>query len=1095
MKKIVFLLLFNGILLSTFSQITNGTINYELRADAFYQSCDNDAFSSDDNEVRIGLTSDANTGGTSTWTSGGSGASCSGNNYVRRWQSDAPSTTTTTNLLLYENVGRNNISNDFTINKESWEEDGSADCSSSGDACTSTASVAYTFKSGTKTPCRFWSYGGTADVASAWSSGNSNISLKSAWRYANGAACASPLTFGSLTNGVTYTHVNSNRSAPTGANANKGYTNVLGNAANDVFYSFTLSAPTVVTISTDNSETNYDTNLRLYNSNCGTEIASDDDSGITYASGLSSVLTRALCAGTYVVMVEGYSTNTGDFNLSIVGTALTSVTGGTIAGITDGGNICTGADPGAFTNSADGSGGFTVAAYSYGTTSYQWESSTTSSSSGFSNISGATSATYDPGTLSATTWFRRKTTDACSNTAYSNVIQVIVRPTPTATISGTASVCVGAASPNITFTNPQSLPVMVTYNINGGSNSTVNVAANSTSNVAQVTSSVNIYTYNLVSVAYQTAPTCTNTISGNAAITVVAQPTLSNPSLTNATICIGGSTAISTTVSGGTGTFNYQWQYSANGSTGWANVTTGTPTAFTYTSATSATLNIATTNLASAATSYYRCLLSTNTPAGAGCAATSANGVLTLVADPTSPSVSTKSPNVTSVCAGATLTTSIPTGGLAGVACSLEYRYTQNGGSTFSAASATLPTLTATATGYHAIEVRRNNCLLGCDQATAWQEIARWTVIADPAISGTTQPPSPICPGGSGTFTVTATGGTDGTGATIRTQQWQYSANGSTGWANVIDGTPTGVVYGGTGTSTSLSFSTTDGTTPAGTYYYRCIVGATGTDCGSVTSATLSMTVNAEAAPPTATMSPAVGCLGTSLTLINPTLGAGGAGTQTFQYSTTSGTGGFSGTVPSITAVLGSNSIWIRTTPGGSGCNNSTATQYTWTVLALPTATAPSAQTYCHNALTSAIPLTGTPSGVTFNISGGATIGLANQTGLTAIPAFTPITGSATVSIMPVSNGCTGTAVTYNITVNPRPTATTCKTDDPCQTIAGTIKVQITGGTSPYTITYSPSGTPASPIVTSSASTTISGLTGGQTYNFTVSDANGCIAP
>jgi hypothetical protein len=287
-----------------------------------------------------------------------------------------------------------------------------------------------------------------------------------------------------------------------------------------------------------------------------------------------------------------------------------------------------------------------------------------------------------------------------------------------------------------------------------------------------------------------------------------------------------------------------------------------------------------------------------------------------LVADPVSPTAATKSPNATSVCEGSTLTISSPTGGSAGLGCVLEYRSTQDGGTTFSAPSNTIPILTANLGGFDAIQIRYNSCATGCDQPTTWVTIGQWTVIADPAISATTQPPNPICVGGSGTFTVTATGGTDGTGATVRTQQWQYSADGSTGWANVVDGTPTGITYGVTGTATSLSASTT---AIPGTYYYRVIVGATGDNCASVTSGVLSMTVVADPTPPTATQSPSTTtvCIGASLTLINPVLGSGGAGTQTFEYSTTGGTP-WSTTVPTLNPVSAGNySIWIRTNPTG----------------------------------------------------------------------------------------------------------------------------------------------------------------------------------
>lgn len=81
-----------------------------------------------------------------------------------------------------------------------------------------------------------------------------------------------------------------------------------------------------------------------------------------------------------------------------------------------------------------------------GTYTYQWESSTTSSSSGYSNISGATSMSYDPPSFSApttttTTYYRRKATSGV--TVNSNVVSITKSPAPlannTISYSGTAT--------------------------------------------------------------------------------------------------------------------------------------------------------------------------------------------------------------------------------------------------------------------------------------------------------------------------------------------------------------------------------------------------------------------------------------------------------------------------------------------------------------------------------------------------------------------------------------------------------------------------------------------------------------------------------
>lgn len=398
-------------------QISNNQINYELRVDQWRQTCDNDVLSTDDNEVRIGLTSDNNTGGTASWTSGGNGATCGGNNYVRRWQADAPSTVTNSNTLLYSCLDRTNNANSFTINHSSWEEDGSYDCDPSGDACHSFGNWDITFKSATKTPNRFWANNGTVNVASFVTGQSGDFSAKTVWRYTNGNSCENALDFGTLTSGVIKTHTNANLAPPIGASANMGYTNLLGNTAPDVYYRFTVTKTSTVIISTANAGTNFDTYLRLYDStSCGTQIAFNDD----YGGGITSTINIILCPGTYTILVEGFNVNAGDFALSVLATN-SPLVANTISGISNATTVCAGSDPGSFDTSVVSFGGNPTLAY-------QWEASITSNNSGFASIAGETSSTYDPSTISQTTWFRRKTTDSCGTIVYSNVIQVVVNP-------------------------------------------------------------------------------------------------------------------------------------------------------------------------------------------------------------------------------------------------------------------------------------------------------------------------------------------------------------------------------------------------------------------------------------------------------------------------------------------------------------------------------------------------------------------------------------------------------------------------------------------------------------------------------------------
>ncbi|GAP45248.1 protein containing HYR domain [Lentimicrobium saccharophilum] len=190
------------------------------------------------------------------------------------------------------------------------------------------------------------------------------------------------------------------------------------------------------------------------------------------------------------------------------------------------------------------------------------------------------------------------------------------------------------------------------------------------------------------------------------------------------------------------------------------------------------------------------------------------------------------------------------------------------------------------------------------------------------------------------------------------------------------------------------------------------------------------------------------GCTGNAVTfpvLVNPTPVAVSPGDQSFcngiatpvinltgtpsgvTFNVSGGTGiGLANqngitAIPSFVPTTGTATISI--TPVANGCTGSPVT-FTITVYDLPTAVAPSDQMYCNGETTTVISLSGTPTGVVFDISGGAAVGLANQTGVTQIPSFTATTGSATVTITPQANGCTGTAVTYDILVHPTPTVT-----------------------------------------------------------------------
>ena len=133
---------------------------------------------------------------------------------------------------------------------------------------------------------------------------------------------------------------------------------------------------------------------------------------------------------------------------------------------------------------------------------------------------------------------------------------------PTATISGTTSVCQNGTSPSVTLTGANGTPPYTfTYNINGGANIVVSsVGASSAVNVAASSGTVGTFNYNLVSVAYGVTPTISNNQSGTATVTVKQIPTVAISGTT--TICSGSTGTVTFT-----GSPNAIITYNINGGT------------------------------------------------------------------------------------------------------------------------------------------------------------------------------------------------------------------------------------------------------------------------------------------------------------------------------------------------------------------------------------------------------------------------------------------------------------------------------------------------------------------------------------------------
>lgn len=168
----------------------------------------------------------------------------------------------------------------------------------------------------------------------------------------------------------------------------------------------------------------------------------------------------------------------------------------------------------------------------------------------------------------------------------------------------------------------------------------------------------------------------------------------------------------------------------------------------------------------------------------------------------------------------------------------------------------------------------------------------------------------------------------------------------------------------------------------------------------------------------------------TDLSVVGGSLGTGASWKW---YEDACGTGSAIGTGPSIT-VTPPNATTATITKtyyvrAEGTCNTTICQPVTITIFATPIVTAPANATYCYGESVPLQALTGTPTGITYDISGGADIGLANVTNATEIPAFTATNATnavitRTITLVPKANGCTGASKTFTITVAPDVTMT-----------------------------------------------------------------------
>jgi hypothetical protein len=568
-------------------------------------------------------------------------------------------------------------------------------------------------------------------------------------------------------------------------------------------------------------------------------------------------------------------------------------------------SVCNGYDPPAFTDASSPlrtDGGV------------NWQVSVNGGA--YSDISGATNvSSYDPGVLTTGTYAYRRRTRYCTNFS-GGTTDVYSTNTYTITVYADPVAPTATKSPNVTTVCAGASLTLTGVTDNGGGTGTCNIEYSHnggawTTTLTPITATVGTNTIAIRKNCNGAA--CDISAVNTYSWTVVADPTAptatKSPAVT--TVCAGATLSLtgSTAGTGGTGTCNFEYRYSTDG-VGYTSWSTSIPS---FTAVTG--------------TNYIEIRTNCN---GNGCDPSPATSYSwTVVADPSAPT-NTPTPSASTVCVGATLSASAGSSSGGTGTCSYEYAIDPGTG-TFGSWGAT-NSVTASGVGTYIIKSRRNCNGTGCDISP--ETTTTWTVVADPTVPTLTPTPavSTVCVGAS--LSATASGSTGGTG----TCNYEYAIDPGTG------------TFGSWGATNSVTASS------AGTYKIKARMNCNGTSCDISPETTTTWTVVIDPVAPTATKSPATTtvCAGATLTLTSPTSGGGGTGTCNFEYRySTDGVGysSWSTSVPSFSAVVGTNYIEIRTNCNGNSCDNSPATVYSWTVVADPTAPTntptPSASTVC----------------------------------------------------------------------------------------------------------------------------------------------------
>jgi gliding motility-associated-like protein len=315
-----------------------------------------------------------------------------------------------------------------------------------------------------------------------------------------------------------------------------------------------VNALPVVTVSPSSSSITTGSSVTLTASGASTYSWSPS-TGLS-ASNTAAVTATPTATTTYTVTGTNSTTSCSSTGTVTV-TVNPALTSGTISADQ---TICVGATPATLTSSTDATGGT-------GSIVYEWQSSTNGTT--FTTISGATSSTYSPGAISVNTYFRRGASTSTDAVVYSSAILITVQQSVGGSIAGSATVCVGTNSTDLTLSGQTGSITKWQSSLTSNFASATDINNTTTTLTATNLSATTFYR------AVITLGSCSAVNSSSASVTITALPSIS---LTPSSASITSGSSVTLTASGAT---TYSWSPSTGLSASNTASVTATPTATT----------------------------------------------------------------------------------------------------------------------------------------------------------------------------------------------------------------------------------------------------------------------------------------------------------------------------------------------------------------------------------------------------------------------------------------------------------------------------------------------------------------------------------